>query len=370
MATDPLTPPDKRRRRPLRWFLLLLATGVAAALLVGCRTIGYYAHVVHGHADLMARRQPIAGLLDDPATDPALRAKLELVLDAREFASEHLALPRNRSYTYYSELDRPFVLWNVFAAEEFSVEPIQHCFPIAGCVGYRGYFDRQRAEQEAARLQAQGLETFVGGVPAYSTLGWFGDPVLSSMPLGRRDQLIGMIFHELAHQKLYARGDTAFNESYAKFVQQQGLREWRQANELSPSGESADYRPVIERILALRERLARIYREPVDAGTMRTLKQQAIDAFRHDYRSWRQAEGVDRPGYDHWVELPIDNAKLVPFGLYDRWLPAFERLFAEVGGDWATFHRRAAELARLPFDRRQAELRSLLPDRPAVDAID
>jgi len=346
----------------LRW-LLAIAAALLVLLMAGCRTLGYYTHVGLGHAELMASREPIADLLADPETDAALRDQLQPILQAREFASARLLLPRNRSYTLYSALDRPFVTWNVFAAGEFSVEPLLHCFPVAGCVGYRGYFDHARALAEAERLAEEGYETWVGGVRAYSTLGWFNDPVISSMPLSKPDELVGTIFHELAHQQLYARGDSAFNESYAEFVEQQGVREWRQSRGLPPeSPDRVDYRPVIERVLALRGELASIYSEDVPGVRKREEKQAAIAAFRADYAAWRQGEGRDRKGYDEWVAAPIDNAKLVPFGLYDQWQPVFERLFADVGGDWQRFHERARALAELPHGRRQRELERLLAE--------
>lgn len=342
---------------------------VVAALLIassGCQTLGYYSHIARGHTALMSQRQPIARLIADPATDPALRARLDTVQRARAFASDRLGLPRNRSYTDYVRLEAPFVTWNVFAAPEFSVEPLLHCFPIAGCVAYRGYFERERAEREAARIRADGYETYIGGVSAYSTLGWYADPVLSTMMREDDDAVVGTIFHELTHQQLYLKDDSAFNESLAMFVQQQGLREWRRAEGRSDAGVDAmqAQREFIERVLALRERLAALYAQPIDDAAKRAGKAAAIADFRRAHAAWRGAEGRAHALYDRWVDEPIDNAKLVPFGLYDQWVPAFEALFAEVAGDWPRFHRRAAELARLPADERSAALAALQSRKP------
>lgn len=361
-ATPGNTRPPRRRR--ILGVLAVVAVAVMLAAISGCRTLAYYAHVARGHSELMLRRQPVPSLLADPSTDPSLRDTLAEVLQARVFASERLMLPHNRSYTYYVALDRPYVSWNVMAAPEFSVEPLLHCFPFAGCVPYRGWFSEQHARADAARLREHGYETHVSGVPAYSTLGWFADPVVSSMLRAGREQVIGTVFHELAHEKLYLPGDTAFNESYATFVEQQGLREWlhQQGRDRLPR---PDYRPVIRMVLALRERLASIYAQPLRDEAMREAKAAAIAAFRMMYRDWRAGEGADRPAYDRWVEAPIDNAKLLPFGLYDHWVPAFEALFAEVDGDWAAFHARAAEIARLDTAERRAELTRRL-DRSAT----
>ncbi len=188
-----------------------------------CSSLGYYTHVARGQAALLLQRKAVADVIADPHTDAKLRARLAQTQAARAFASDHLQLPRNRSYTSYVDLNRPYVTWNVFAVPEFAVEPVTHCFPFAGCVAYQGYFERVRAEREAARLSASGNDTQIEGAVAYSTLGWFADPILSSMLRWSDDELDSTIFHELAHQKLYVKDDTAFNESYASFVAEQGF---------------------------------------------------------------------------------------------------------------------------------------------------
>ena len=208
---------------------------VLVSMLCACSTVGYYAHLAHGELSLMSARRPIEKVIADPATDANVKTKLGLAGQARAFASDRLGLPRNASYTRYADLRRPYATWNVFAAKEFSVEPLQHCFPLIGCIDYRGYYDRQRADREAALLRAQGYETYVGGSAAYSTLGWFADPILNTMIRWGDDELIGTIFHELTHQKIYIKDDSAFNESLAMFVQQEGLRQWRDIHGLPPA---------------------------------------------------------------------------------------------------------------------------------------
>lgn len=339
-----------------------LAAGLAL-LANGCTSLRYYAHVAHGEAALLAARRPIAEVIADPSTDARLRARLRQAEAARTFASERLALPRNRSYTSYVQLDRPYVVWNVFATPEFSVDPLTYCFPFAGCVAYRGYFARADAERWAARLIARGDDTAVTGVAAYSTLGWFADPVLSSMLHWDDDELDGVIFHELAHQLLYVKDDSAFNESYATFVQQEGLREWRASRGLpaaldTPHAHDAAFTRLV---LGLRERLRRVYAAGGSADALRAAKQREIAAFRARYVALRDGAWHGDRARDGWVEAPINNARLVPFGLYDRWIPAFARVFAAAGRDWPTFHARVKALAQLPTAARERALSALLP---------
>ena len=203
-------------------------------MLSGCSTVNYYAHVAKGQGELVVSRRDVTEVVNDPSVDAGTRQRLQLSQEARRFATAHLDLPDNRSYTSYVQLDRPYVVWNVFATPRFSVAPIQHCFPFAGCVAYRGYFSKDKAKAESARLEALGDDVYVGGVPAYSTLGWFSDSILSSMMRWDDDELAGTIFHELAHQQIYVKDDSAFNESFASFVQEEGLREWRASRGLPP----------------------------------------------------------------------------------------------------------------------------------------
>lgn len=332
-------------------------------VLCACNGVRYYVQAVHGQGELVLRRQPVRKLLRDPAIDPKLAARLSLALAAREFASHHLDLPDNRSYTSYVALPRPYVVWNVFATPRYSVEAVRHCFPVAGCVAYRGWFSEAAAEADAARLRSTGDDVWVGGVPAYSTLGWFADPILSSMLRWDDDELASTIFHELAHQLIYAKGDTAFNESYATFVQTEGLREWRASRGLPPDDGRAQAMDdgFTKLVLDLRERLQKLYASGVDAEAMEAGKQREIAAFRQRYAQWRDANWPDDHGYDTWVARPINNAQLLPFGLYDQWTPAFAAIFHASGAQWPVFYARVRELAREPKARRDAALKAQLP---------
>jgi predicted aminopeptidase len=251
-----------------------LFAALAALPLYACSTVGYYGHLARGEYAILAARRPIARVIADPATDAQLKARLQLAAQAREFASDHLDLPRNRSYTQYADLHRPYAMWNEFAAPEFSLDAARQCFPIAGCVAYRGYYDREGAEADAARQRSLGLETWIGGVPAYSTLGWFADPILNTMLRWSDDDLAATIFHELAHQRLYVKGDTEFNESFATFVQREGLRQWRAARGLAPSEDAAQAHSdeFDTLVLSLRERLQELYASGLPADAMRRRK--------------------------------------------------------------------------------------------------
>ena len=342
--------------------LVLLA--LASIFFCACSSLHYYGQAVRGQGELLARRRAVSTVIHDPATTPQLAARLRLALQARRFAAQQLDLPDNRSYTRYVELPRPYVVWNVFAAPRYSVEAVKHCFPIAGCVGYRGWFRESAARADAARLRARGDDVWVGGVSAYSTLGWFADPILSSMLDGDDDELSSTIFHELAHQLIYVKGDTTFNESFATFVQTEGLRQWRQSRGSPVRDDRAqELRDDFTRlVLDLRKRLQALYASGVDETAMAAGKQREIAAFRVRYRQWQQREQPPTERFAAWVAQPINNARLLPFGLYDQWAPAFAVLFQRAGRRWPGFYASVRALARQPREQRARALRALLQD--------
>lgn len=331
------------------------------ALLGGCASLDYYAQLGRGQLELLAAREPVAELLADPAGDAELKHSLALAQAARDFASAELGLPDNRSYRLYADLGRPYVVWNVFATPELSLAPLTHCFPVAGCVAYRGYYRQGRARGAAALLQQRGLDTYVAGIEAYSTLGWFADPLLNTMLRWGDERLAAVIFHELAHQQLYIADDTAFNESFASFVERQGLQQWRATRGLAPGDarEESMRRQFTELILASRERLQALYDGPGSERHKRSGKAAEFERLRAEYRALRDGPWRGDARYDAWIMAPLNNAKLLPFGLYDHWVPAFAALFAEAGGDWARFYRRAAELGALAPAERERRLAAL-----------
>lgn len=345
-----------------RWRLpaLLLA---GAAGLASCSTLNYYAHLGRGQWQVLNAREPIDRILADPQRDPELRRRLGLAMAARDYASQRLALPANGSYRRYADLGRPYVVWNVFAAPELSLQALEHCFPIAGCVAYRGYYSEAEARAEALRLQAQGYETHIGGVPAYSTLGWFDDPLLNTMLRWDDDRLLETLFHELAHQKVYLPGDTAFNESYASFVGEQGLREWRAARGQVAEGSLALQREAgfVALLSATRERLEAAYASAGDDAARRAAKSAAFAQLAQDYAALK-ASWNGWGGYDRFFATPMNNAKLLPFALYNQHLAAFAALFAREGGDWPRFHAAVAALADEPAEARGRALAALTAD--------
>src|SRR5947207_10620435 len=273
---------DGASRRPLRAAAVLLLL----PLLAGCTAAGYYWQGFRGQLDLLERARPIPAVLAT-TEDPALKRKLERVLAIREYASRELALPDNPSYRSYTDLGRRFVLWNVFAAPELSLEPRQWCFPVAGCVNYRGYFDEAAARAEAARLGATGDDVYVGGVPAYSTLGYFNDPMLSTVVRYPDTEVARLIFHELAHQVAYARDDTVFNESFAVAVEEEGVRRWLAAQhdpELEKQfATSGRYREGFGKLVEhTRARLIALYASNAAEAEKLTAKAAAFDAMRSD----------------------------------------------------------------------------------------
>ncbi|WP_430962059.1 aminopeptidase [Pseudomonas cremoricolorata] len=356
-----IPPIEHAGRRPLDCVFSRLVPVLAALVLSGCSSLGYYGQLAEGQWQLLRARQPVSALIDDPRTSPALRQQLQRAQTARRFASQTLKLPDNQSYRVYADLGRPFVVWNVFATPELSLQPLSHCFPIAGCVAYRGYYRQGAARGAAALLRQQGMDVYVGGVEAYSTLGWFDDPILSSMLTWGDERLATLIFHELSHQRVYVPDDTAFNESYATFVEQEGTREWRRAQGLALADERAPQQrdQFVALVLEARERLQALYASPRSDADKRLAKQAEFARLRQRYQRVRDQQWAGDRRYDAFIYGPLNNAKLLPFGLYDQWVPAFAALFRQVEGDWTRFHQRVERLGQLPAAARTAQLQRL-----------
>jgi len=335
--------------------------GWVVVLLSGCSSISYYSQLADGQWQLLRAREPVAEVIADPTRPQPLRDHLVQAQKARMFASEHLHLPDNQSYRLYADIGRPYVVWNVFATQEFSLSPENHCFPIAGCVAYRGYYSQGAARGEAALLRQRGMDVSIGGVEAYSTLGWFNDPIMSSMMHWGDERLATLIFHELAHQRFYVKDDTEFNESFATFVEQEGTRQWRVARGLAPLGDSTlRQRDQFTRlILDTRKRLETLYAQPLSAEAMRQAKAAQFERLRQDYRQLRDSQWAGDKRYDAWINQPMNNARLLPFGLYDQWVPAFAALFKQEGGDWVRFYAAVERMGQLPVGARKTALRQL-----------
>lgn len=337
--------------------------GALALLLSGCAGVKYIAQSINGQWELLARREPIPRLLENSDTPEEVKRKLAMSLQVRAFASRELGLPDNGSYQSYVDLKRPYVVWNVFAAPTLSLEPMQWCFPIVGCVRYRGYFSEADAVAFAEGLRAQGYDTHVGGVAAYSTLGWFDDPLLNTV-INRSDTgIAALIFHELAHQELYLPGDSAFNESFAVTVEEEGVRRWLQHR--GSTGEMQTYRQAKDRqeqflalVMGARERLAALYADSLSDGEKQAGKKRILAELRAEYQRLKEAwNGYS--GYDAWFERDLNNAKLASVATYHQYVPAFQALLRENGNDLRVFYQAARALADLPAAQRNERLEAL-----------
>jgi len=342
--------------------LKVLAAAAATAGLGGC-SLGYYAQSVGGHLEVMRSARPVTDWVADPATPAALKERLALAQRMRAFAVRELALPDNSSYQRFAQLQRGAVVWNVVAAPELSLTLQTWCFPVMGCVGYRGYFDRAGADALAAELRAQGLEASVYGVPAYSTLGWTnwmgGDPLLDTFIRWPEGELARLIFHELAHQVVYVADDTAFNESYATAVERLGAQRWlaqagpaARAEYAALDARRQDFRALVG---ATRRELEAVYRSALPDEAKRRRKAQAMEALRSAHRQLKAGPWGGFAGYDGWFER-ANNAALGVQAAYDEWVPAFERLFEAHGRDFARFHAEVRRLAGMPREARRARL--------------
>ncbi|MEI7785482.1 MAG: aminopeptidase [Betaproteobacteria bacterium] len=347
-----------------RW----LQAGLIALLplLGGCTTLGYYWQSVTGHLSLMQAARPIEHWLANDASSPALKQRLQLIARIRDFASRQLHLPDNASYRSYADLGRPAALWNVVAAPQDSLQLQQWCFPVAGCVTYKGYFDEAQARQEAARLAEQGLETAVLPVPAYSTLGWLnwagGDPLLNTFAGYPEGELARLIFHELAHQVVYVAGDTAFNESFATAVERLGGHAWlAQASDAARAehalidGRRRQWRHLA---LQLRRELQSVYQSRADgtrpgAPELRQARKDAYQGFVRSYEALKAGWG-GYAGYDRWV-AGLNNAQLAALAEYEDLTPGFEML-RQRAGSWPAFFQAVRRLAALPKEQRHALL--------------
>lgn len=337
--------------------LLLLVLLLLVILFAGaCGDAGYYAQCVSGHLDVMRRCRPIDVVLTDSSLSAERRAQLEKILAVREFASRSLALPDNGSYRKFADIERPFVVWNVVAAPEFSLEPKQWCFPVAGCVNYRGYFEETAARREADRLAAEGFEVDFYGVQAYSTLNWFDDPVLNTFVDGPELRAAALVFHELAHQVVYVADDSRFNEAFARTVEVEGIRRW-----LMQHGTAEQWQQYQEQakksaafhdlLLHTREQLAELYASSQPPANKRKLKETILTEAAEEYGTLKNSWN-GYAGYDAWMARGLNNARLASLATYHDLVPAFQGLLAALGGELPAFYQKVGELADLsPTDR-------------------
>ena len=339
----------------------LTAQLIALTVLAGCSP--YLFQAASGQMKIVNARRPVTEVMEDPRTTSELRGKLAGAERALQFAHGELGLPDNGSYGQYVELARPYVVWNVFAAPEFSLTLTTWCFPVAGCVAYRGYFEEAAAQEYAARLAAEGDDIRVDGAIAYSTLGFFRDPLLSTVFRLPADSVAGLIFHELAHQQLYVRGDTVFNESFATLVEQEGTARWLEARgdhaELCRYLAGLERERQVHRLLeASRQRLRVIYASGATDETRRRDKSEELGKLRDDYRRLRST-WHESPYFDAWFAGDLNNASLGALAAYDQLVGTLRVILESERGDLAAFYRRAARLGELRASERADVLRNI-----------
>lgn len=345
-------------RRVVKFCSVLLGMSLSA-----CANTGYYFQAINGQLLVLEAKRPIADVIADPAAPPTLKEKLAAVQHIRAFAGRALGLPNGKSYRHYADLRRRYVLWNVFAAPEFSVQPNEWCLLFAGCVNYRGYFFEDGARAYAERLRAQGYDVFVGGVPAYSTLGWFGDPVLNTFIHYPEQELAQLLFHELAHQIVFVPGDTMFNESFATAVQQEGMRRW--LDQQGDAAQRAAYqraqqrqRTFINLVLRYRGELEELYARDINVVEKRAAKARILRELQTEFdRLRRDDAGLEK--FAGWFSEPPNNAQLASLVLYTQWVPAFQALLAQCDDDLPRFYEEVKALAKLAPEARAARLTAL-----------
>jgi predicted aminopeptidase len=335
-----------------------------ALTMAGCSSLGYYVQATRGEWDVLSAARPIDAVLDDPAVSDQLKQRLRLARQMREFATRELGEPDNRSYTRYADLKRPAVVWNVFATPELSTQLKTWCYLWFGCASYRGYFDRGDADRLAAQLAAQGYDASVGPVQAFSTLGWFSDPLLNTFINLPEPELARLIFHELAHQVLYIADDTVFNESFATAVEREGVRRWLQARGSDPM--RAEWQQIeqrraqfLELVTQTRAELDQVYASASPDQVNRERKLALFAELQSRYRGLRDGPWGGFKGYDRFFAQPLNNAHLAAIGAYFDRVPAFEALMRRTGPDMAAFFREAKRIAALRKDARDGELDAL-----------
>jgi len=316
-------------------------------LLTGCSGISYYSQSISGQMSILLKREELNSVINDVDTDNSVKITLQQVRKIRRFASQSLKLPNNQSYLYYVDLERPYVVWNVVAAPEFSLSPKKWCYPIVGCVSYRGYFALSDAEQHATKLKEQGLDVSVAGISAYSTLGWFDDPVLNTMLNWRDYTLASLIFHELSHQVIYISSETSFNEAFSTAVGRLGTIQWLLAHHpeklshyLSFLQAYSDFRQLLNKT---HEQLNDVYSSGISDSEKRIKKQTVFNQLKLSYEQLKQQwpNGIH---FNSWFSKSINNARFTSTMTYLQKVPAFYALFAESQGDWSKFYEKVIEM--------------------------
>jgi predicted aminopeptidase len=355
-------------KKGARWRAVVLGCACLLAVLAlsGCQSVRFYTQAVAGQYEILARQRPIEDLIRDPATDPKLKAQLELVKRIRTFAEQDLKLPTGGSYVKYADLQREYVVWNVNVAPPLSLQPKTWWFPIVGNASYRGYFSEADARHYAAIWDKKGWDTYIGDVPTYSTLGWFPDPLLSTFIFEPEPDLADTIFHELTHKRLFVAGDTDFNEALAVMVADEGVRRWYHASANSRAYElysqgARQENDFLKLVMATRSELETVYGDAgMSAEVKLRRKAEIIAQTRVNYTKLKAAWGVEQAGYDHWFSGSLNNAQLSTVAAYYDLVPSFQAILRAQGGDLEKFFHEVEGLAKRPLEQRHDALRAYL----------
>jgi predicted aminopeptidase len=346
--------------------LAVLSSLLVVMQLGGC-SAGYYWQAAMGQMRLSSGKQSVASLFTDNALSADEVERLEVSQQALDFGHEVLLLPDNGGYRSYYDTGQPYVVWNVFAAPEFSLSPRNWCFPITGCIAYKGYFSEESAREYAAKLAAKGADVHVGGVTAYSTLGRLHDPILNTMLTLPEASFVGLLFHELSHQLLYIKNDSAFNEGFATAVEQEGVSRW-QASRAEPAYLNRQYTNMQRKQALDLQRYARaeletLYETSLPDADKRGAKVALLAGLKTSYqqlaREWDAAGLQGRP-YGGLVAMELNNAVLSAMATYDDYVPAFELVLSQCDGDLECFYDRARQLSELPAEERGLQIEQLL----------
>jgi len=336
-----------------------------AVVLTGCESIRYYKQLISGQIAILNKKQPVTKLLDDPDTPEKLKEKLRLVIDIRTFAKDELFLPVKNQYLDFVELERPFAGWNMWATPEFSFAPKTWCYPIIGCAVYRGYFSKQDAFDYGHQLEAQGYDVYIGGVAAYSTLGWLNDPVFSTFIYRSDIKLAALIFHELSHHLLYVGDDTTFNESFAIAVEHESMRRWLTTRDNLKASEDykMDYwrrRQFIELVTKYRKELETLYAKDLPTPEKRQAKAAVFEKLKDEYQLLKK-DWDGYSGYDLWMNRNMNNAKLISVSTYHDLVPAFLKLLKTCNNDLKVFYKKCQDLSKKSKEERLAYLEKYRP---------
>lgn len=352
----------KRNPKLAKFSFMIFLVALLLIALIGPTNGSYFSQAISGHFRIMCSREPIEKILETNQLDIETQNKLKLVLKVREYATKELGLPKNKSYTVFSEINGKYLGWNVYCAPKFSVESQKWCFPIAGCVVYRGYFSKKKALEFANKMEEKGFDVFVGPFNAYSTLGWYNDPLLSSHLLLDSIHLAGIIIHELAHQKFYISGDSRFNESFAVTVERAGVLRWlkslgrdEQIIQALKMWDEDD--KIASRILKARSQLNEIYNDNLDSISLSYKKDSIFKSLKVDICNGN-CSGIKLPKTNS-EDFEFNNAYFVPINIYYSLIPNFKNILDSCGGNFTEFFEKVKEIGKLPLEKRNRKIESL-----------